>query len=425
MDTKYHTILLSDSYILTLKYLPDMNLIQKVTIKNILPLYRNGQLAEKVELVTFEENQFSCMVQKGLYKPGDVVAYIIPDTYISIPEDPEKDVFKDYRSKMGGKKRVRAIAFNFQTEPTEISTKIYSNGILYPNLTDHQKNLLLNEKYEELEKELGLYKEDSDAKFITTATTNKISEISDIKIPSNIYKTDETNIKSVPLKDIFQFPCKLNITKKFDGSSATVILDSNQFPEGMVGSRNLLKNPYTTIKKPVVYTNLFKKLLAKIGILKKYKTERVLNETSEDIFIKNLIPYLKILQNSGYSNLALRGELVGKSFKGSGNGQNPDSNKDNQYVLFNIDTTMEGFARKVDVELFYEITESLGIKTADCYTLDPVHKTHSIEFHSYEDLEKFILDIFEKLPQIEGVVIKNESNTKSFKYMNDLYDAKK
>lgn len=397
-----------------------MNLIQKVTIKNILPLYRNGQLAEKVELVTFEENQFSCMVQKGLYKIGDVVAYIIPDTYIEIREN---DPFADYRSKMGGKKRVRAIAFNFQTEPTEISTKIYSNGILYPNLTDLQKNLLLNEKYEELEKELGLYKEDSDTKFTTSA--GKVDTTSDIKMPSNIYKTDETNIKSVPLKDIFQFPCKLNITKKFDGSSATVILDSNQFPEGMVGSRNLLKNPYTTIKKPVVYTNLFKKLLAKIGLLKKYKTEKVLNETSEDIFIKNLIPYLKILQNSGYSNLALRGELVGKSFKGSGNGQNPDSNKDNQYVLFNVDTTMEGFARKVDVELFYEIAESLGIKTADCYTLDPVHKTHSIEFHSYEDLEKFILDIFEKLPQIEGVVIKNESNTKSFKYMNDLYDAKK
>ena len=421
MKTKYHTILLNDSYILTLKYLPDMNLIQKVTIKNILPLYRNGQLAEKVELVTFEENQFSCMVQKGLYKIGDVVAYIIPDTYIEIRED---DPFADYRSKMGGKKRVRAIAFNFQTEPTEISTKIYSNGILYPNLTDLQKNLLLNEKYEELEKELGLYKEDSDAKF-TSGTGGKVDTTSDIKMPSNIYKTDETNIKSVPLKDIFQFPCKLNITKKFDGSSATVILDSNQFPEGMVGSRNLLKNPYTTIKKPVVYTNLFKKLLAKIGLLKKYKTEKVLNETSEDIFIKNLIPYLKILQNSGYSNLALRGELVGKSFKGSGNGQNPDSNKDNQYVLFNVDTTMEGFARKVDVELFHEIAESLGIKTADCYTLDPVHKTHSIEFHSYEDLEKFILDIFEKLPQIEGVVIKNESNTKSFKYMNDLYDAKK
>ena len=410
----------SDSYILTLKYQPDMNLIQKVTIKNILPLYRNGQLAEKVELVTFEENQFSCMVQKGLYKIGDVVAYIIPDTYIEIREN---DPFVDYRSKMGGKKRVRAIAFNFQTEPTEISTKIYSNGILYPNLTDHQKNLLLNEKYEELEKELGLYKEDSDAKFTTSA--GKVDTTSDIKMPSNIYKTDETNIKSVPLKDIFQFPCKLNITKKFDGSSATVILDSNQFPEGMVGSRNLLKNPYTTIKKPMIYTNLFKKLLAKLGILKKYKAEKVLNEASEDIFIKNLIPYLKILQNSGYSNLALRGELVGKSFKGSGNGQNPDSNKDNQYVLFNVDTTMEGFARKVDVELFYEIAESLGIKTADCYTLDPVHKTHSIEFHSYEELEKFILDIFEKLPQIEGVVIKNESNTKSFKYMNDLYDAKK
>ena len=410
----------SDSYILTLKYQPDMNLIQKVTIKNILPLYRNGQLAEKVELVTFEENQFSCMVQKGLYKSGDVVAYIIPDTYIDIREN---DPFADYRSKMGGKKRVRAIAFNFQTEPTEFSTKIYSNGILYPNLTDLQKNLLLNEKYEELEKELGLYKEDSDAKFTTSA--GKVDTTSDIKMPSNIYKTDETNIKSVPLKDIFQFPCKRNITKKFDGSSATVVLDSNQFPEGMVGSRNLLKNPYTTIKKPIIYNNLFKKLLAELGILKKYKTERVLNEASEDIFIKNLIPYLKILQKSGYSNLALRGELVGKSFKGSGNGQNPDSNKDNQYVLFNVDATMEGFARKVDVELFYEIAETLGIKTADCYTLDPVHKTHSIEFHSYEELEKFILDIFEKLPQIEGVVIKNESNTKSFKYMNDLYDAKK
>lgn len=423
METKYHTILVNPFTVLTLKY-SDMNLIQKVTIKNILPLYRNGQLAEKVELVTFEENQFSCMVQKGLYKTGDVVAYIIPDTYISIPEDLEKDIFKDYRSKMGGKKRVRAIAFNFQTDPNEISTKIYSNGILYPNLTDLQKNLLLNEKYKELEKELGLYKEDSDAKFASGAG-GKVDTTGDIKMPSNIYKTDETNIKSVPLKDIFQFPCKLNITKKFDGSSATVILDSNQFPEGMVGSRNLLKNPYTTIKTPIVYKNLLKKWLSKLGILKKYKTEKVLNETSEDIFIKNLIPYLKILQNSGYSNLALRGELVGKSFKGSGNGQNPDSNKDNQYVLFNVDTTMEGFARKVEVELFYELAESLGLKTADCYTLDPVNKSHSIEFHSYEELEKFILDIFEKLPQIEGVVIKNESNTKSFKYMNDLYDAKK
>lgn len=412
----------SDSYILTLKYQPDMNLIQKVTIKQILPLYRNGQLAEKVELVKFEENQFTCMVQKGLYKVGDIVAYIIPDTYISIPEDPEEDLFKDYRSKLGGKKRVRAIAFNFQTDPEEISTKIYSNGILYPNLTDPQKNLLKNEKYEELEKELGLYKEDSDAKF---TSPGKVNTTSDIKMPSNIYKTDEVNIKSVSPKDLFMFPCRLNITKKFDGSSATVIVDNNQFPKGMVGSRNLLKNPYTTIKTPITYTNIFKKLLAKIGLLPRFKQVEVLDESSEDIFIHNLMKPLKKLLESGYSNLALRGELVGKAFKGSGNSQNPDSNKGNQYVLFNIDTTMEGFARKVDVELFYEIAESLDMKTADCYTLDPVNKSHLKYFQSYEELEAFVLDIFKNLPQIEGVVIKNETNTKSFKYMNDLYDSKK
>ena len=397
-----------------------MNLIQKVTIKNIIPLYRDQQLAEKVELVTFEENQFTGLVEKGLYKIGDEVAYIIPDTYISIPEDPEKDIFKDYRSKMGNKKRVRAIAFNFQTEPTEISTKIYSNGILYPNLTDLQKNLLLNEKYEELEKQLGLYKEDSDAKF----TGNKTGGSCDMEFPSNIYKTDEMDIKRVPVRDLFSFPCHLNITKKYDGSSSTIIIGGS-FPKGVIGSRNLLKNPYTTQEVPIKYANIFKKLLSKIGLLPRFKKETIFNTQSKDIFVQTLLPYLQKLLKSGYNNLAFRGELIGKSFKGNGNRQNLDSKKDNQWILFNIDNLIKGYAEKVDVELFYEIVDSLNLNTADCYTLDPVNRKHTREFKSYEELEKFVLNIFQELPSIEGVVIKNESNTISFKYMNDLYDSRK
>ena len=54
-----------------------------VTIKNKIPLFKDEEKANRIELIQFEENGFEVVSQKDLYKIGDKAIYIQPDYCVS------------------------------------------------------------------------------------------------------------------------------------------------------------------------------------------------------------------------------------------------------------------------------------------------------------------------------------------------------
>jgi hypothetical protein len=54
-----------------------------VTIKQKSTLFKDGQPAERIELIELEENGFTLVSQKDLYQVGDKAVYIQPDYNLS------------------------------------------------------------------------------------------------------------------------------------------------------------------------------------------------------------------------------------------------------------------------------------------------------------------------------------------------------
>lgn len=115
-----------------------MKPVDLVTIEELIPIYKNGEPANAIEVVRIKNSdgesiQYNIVAGKGLHIIGNKAVYIQPDYTI-----PLNDLFVEYhaphgepsKSRLGKKGRVRAIKFNFQfvgnTDP------IYSNGILIP-----------------------------------------------------------------------------------------------------------------------------------------------------------------------------------------------------------------------------------------------------------------------------------------------------
>ena len=104
-----------------------------VKVERKIPLFKNGEPAQNIELIKLEGLGFSIVSQKNLYNIGDIAVYVEPDynltnnklfeSFISPNGEPKK-------SKLGSHNRVRAIKFNFQKENE--TDPVYSNGILLP-----------------------------------------------------------------------------------------------------------------------------------------------------------------------------------------------------------------------------------------------------------------------------------------------------
>jgi len=391
-----------------------INAVTVVTIKQKSPLFKDGQPAERIELIELEENGFTLVSQKDLYQVGDKAVYIQPDFNLSdIPLfesflRPNGDVTKSMLGKVEGVPlRIRAKKFNFSREGS--IDPVYSNGILLP--------------YNEVSKYLNTSKklEDQDLTFLLGITKWEEPEVKDKAgnkvggarvFPEGLYKTDETNINNLwgHIENKIGYPITLVGTEKVDGSSITIGVKNGK---GFICSRNQQLD--LMVKKHVGRRE--KTLLEKISFWTKPNLNLYEEVENDSDFIKYGRPYLEQLLDQKEYNLILRGELNGKTLKGSGNKLNPSSKEENNIKFFGADECNEnGIAEKMNYEDF-----TLTMKYYNFHTVKEVfHK----EFNSRQEIEQECEEYF-KQNMIEGIVLRTLDSKFSAKYMSNRYDEKK
>jgi len=397
-----------------------------VTIKQKSRLFKDGQPAERIELIELEENGFTLVSQKDLYQVGDKAIYIQPDYNLSdIPLfesflRPNGDVSKSMLGKVEGVPvRIRAKKFNFSREGS--TDPVYSNGILLPYIevcnfliskdgnkdrkwtveTYNLKNLNLTEvlnitKWEEPE--------------VKDKAGNKVGGAR--VFPEGLYKTDETNINNLwgHLENKIGYPVTLVGTEKVDGSSITIgvkngkgfICSRNQQLDLMV-KKHIGRREKTLLEKLLFWTNPDLNLYKEV-------------ENDSD-FVKYGKPYLDELIGCGEDNLVLRGELHGKTLKGSGNKVNPASKVENNIKFFGLDFIENGIAQKATYNNIKEFQLTYP-------EFRFVKEVFNKEFNSRQEIEDECNKFF-KNNLTEGIVIRTENNKFSAKFMSLEYDSKK
>lgn len=399
-----------------------MNPVSIVTIASKHKLYKKDEEATSIELIKIEEAEFELVSQKGLYEVGDAAVYIQPDFNLSdIPLfesflRPNGDESKSILGKVEGKpRRIRAKKFTLSKEPNGLP--VYSNGILLPYgevISYLDKILPINTKF--INSKTGFIHDDFD---LTAALgVTKYEEPEEVKnksgyskpFPKGVYKTDENNILKVGKS--LQFPITLIGTEKVDGSSITIGI-TPEYPEGFICSRNLMKQIY--VKK--VVGKRTKTFWEKLQFWRKFDLNIYREDVNEeDIFVREGFDYLSELHLYGEYNLILRGELRGKSCKGSGNKYNPASKLENGIEFFGADKMINGVAEKLDFTTFSN--------KMNAYDFPQVKVVFNQVFYSLEDLLKACDNYFVK-NKIEGIVVRTLDSKFSAKVMNLEYDSKK
>ena len=377
-----------------------------VTIKEIFSLYKGEEMANMIELVSLEEIGNYIVAPKGVYKTGDKALFIQPDFCLSdIP------LFQEYicpggdpkKCRLGSKFRVRAIKFNLHTGN---NAPVYSYGILIKenDLKSHGFPF-----WEITDEKLGIVKWEEPEIFHGGKSISS-------PFPNEMYQTDEVNINNI-VNDI-KFPVLLIGTEKCDGSSFTVWYKNGK--SGIASrkmGRPLTYKKITGRKKP----NIFFQFLKFFGY--KYDGRIIEVVESDDNFAIVGKPLLEILigycRNKG-CNIALRGELVGKGCKGSGNRNNPKAKEENHVEFFGVDDYTRNTV-KLEYDKARSIIEEMGLQFVKEY----FRKT----FDNKEEIFSACQQIFDEEEKngriIEGVVLRNPSGTFSTKVMNMLYDSKK
>jgi len=401
-----------------------INPVQLVTIKNKIPLFKGTEQANSIEKIELEENGFSLVAQKDLYQVGNKAVYIQPDyslSDISLFDSFIRPGGDERKSRLGSNYRIRAVKFNLHTGDNE---PVYSVGILLP--IDDVMNYLWS-----LPKYSGY---DGYALPITNAEVLGITKWEEpentgkggLKVnggkqyPSGVYKTDETNINNSwkHLVEKIGFPVQLIGSQKCDGSSISLIVDVENRKVD-VGSRSFIKPQKINKVVGRRYPTLFEHIKLLFG----YKpdlliTEEVDNDDQFVILSKPYIDRIMSLINDGVleKSFILRGEACGKSWKGSGNKNNPNSNDDPQIYFYGCDDYSNKIAVKHREEVFASYIQVLGFNRC------PV--IFNKVFNSKEELITECKTYF-KDNMIEGIVVRTLDSTFSAKVMNDEYDSKK
>ena len=385
-----------------------------VTIKEIFPLFKGEEQANAIELVSLEEVGNCIVAQKGVYKPGDRALFIEPDYCLS-----DIDLFGEYicpggdpkKCRLGSKNRVRAIKFNLHTGD---NNPVYSYGVLISEAQIESYTKTKISDHIDWSAKLGIVKwEEPDN--VQTLGGNVVI----IPFPQGMYKTDEENINN--LINEIQFPVYLVGTEKVDGSSITI-----WHKNGKSGIASRKQGRPLTYKKVVGYSklNFLYKFLTKLTKGKFRPDGKIYKlSASEDHFVVAGKPYLELLNEycrSNGRNLALRGELVGKGCKGSGNPNNPKAREESHIELFGVDDYNHSTVR-FEYTAARQIAEELGIPFVKEY----FQKT----FETKEEIFDICQKIFNKEKEngriIEGVVLRNLTGNFSMKLMNLEYDSKK
>lgn len=390
-------------------------MINIVTIKEKIQLYKGEEPANAIELLSLVELGYELVSAKDRFQVGDKALLVEPDYNL-----PDTEFWKEWiapggdpkKSKLGSHNRIRAVKFNLHRGD---GMPVYSNGILLSEedikqapIPSKLKFSLRSECTEAFLKnlatvDLGIYKYEAPER--NQGGTGKAG--ASREFPVGLYKTDEVNFNKVN----WTFPMHLVGMEKLDGSSWTGYVKN-----GKVGicSRNLEK-PITYLKKTGFKHGLWYKFLSYFGYDRSIYTQ----VESESEFVKVGKPYLdKLTEYCKFHrlNIALRGELIGKgASNGSGNKNNPHSNVEPQIVFFGADV-YDNTAERMDFLSFISLIGDLGFKHPNI-VFDKL-------FESREELLKACEEHFSK-NLIEGIVVRSLDGKYSSKVMSLNYDSKK
>lgn len=392
-------------------------MVEILTIKNKVPLFKGDEPANSIELLQFNEVDFEVVRGKDMNQIGDELLFVHPDYCL-----PETELFKEYiapdgdpkKSKLGRNHRVRAVKFNLHRGD---NNPVYSNGIVltyedvHSYFKEHTFPKNLFKAFDELTSEdLGItkYVEPEES---TGGGTNRNGS----PMPQGIYKTDETNILR---KSDLKFPMRYIGTVKVDGSSITLF-----YRNGVYGicSRNTLK-PLT---RKVVVGRRKKKWYEYItSLFKKVNLNLYDTVENDDIFIQVGKPYLQAFIEycpKFHTGLCLRGELCGSASKGSGNSKNPHSKLQPQVLWYGLDSYNSDGAVPFNMDTFMEVLVDLNVDSNIPFV--NVNLVFDEVFNSKEELIQKCYEYF-KSNMIEGIVVRNP-DCQSAKVMNLEYDSKK
>ena len=429
-----------------------MKSVEVVKISKLIPVYKEGVEAEKINVVNFDfsdgnECGYNVIAQKGLYNLGDSAVYIQPDYCLS--DLPIFDSFirpggDESKCRLGKGFRIRALKFNFSfvnsTDP------IYSFGILMP-LTE-VKLFLKNDYNEELLSELlGITKYEEPEKAGSGLTAGDL--------PSFMYATDETNIFNLKshVKRVLESEQELGYNIKVDGSSMSVAFKKidGVFTSFICSRNQVKKNEQFYIDKYVdsegkefhKYVKRYEDGSTDKGWLNDetqifYKENEIENIDGMNIIKREVKDsWVELAKTSGVLDkgmeyckkydveLVFRGEINGNGLKGSGNKNNPDSKNKQNFRLFGIDSLETGFS----VRQHYGNEHNLK-KVAEELGLIYTQHVRVVKPKTFEEVIAISEEIFkeekEKGRLIEGVVIRTlYSNDLSCKSMSAEYDSKK
>jgi RNA ligase (TIGR02306 family) len=387
--------------------------VQILTVKKKVPLFKGEDQANAIEIIQFEETGFEVISQKGLHEEGGKAVYIQPDYSLSdIPLfesfiRPNGDASK---SRLGSNNRIRAIKFNLHRGD---GLPVFSQGVILPlqEVADYLKIEGDTLSKVDLTSELGITKWEAPEEKTNSAG---LKQGASQAFPAGLYKTDEENINNV-LK-YMQFPVHLVGTEKVDGSSVTIYYKSET--DNGICSRNWKKplsyEKITGRRKPT----LFEKAKMFFGIKVDLNVRETVESDSEFVLYgKQYLNDLKTYYQYTGEQIALRGELNGKTCKGSGNKNNPARNEEDNIKFFGVDIAdATGQFKKASYMKFLAVTDWLIVPT--------VKEVFNREFKSKEELIGECESYFRN-NMIEGIVVRNLESTFSAKIMNLEYDSKK
>jgi hypothetical protein len=417
----------------TIELTTEKQAIQIVTIKSLSPLYKEGQPAAFIELANCEEHGFNIVVQKGLYEVGDKAIYVQPDYCLPLMgENPTlaQKMFADFtapsgeakKSKLGKNGRIRAVKFNFNTEPNGLDP-VYSMGVMLPLL------MVMSEM------ELSILPDDLDTALEVIKYEEPEGAYSGLAkgdLPVGMYMTDETNIFNSLRNLENHLPANLTGSLKVDGSSISIYVKSES--DNGICSRKLEKK----LEQKIIsgfkdgHGNKLRKHYIRETGQKGYFNEATsefftdipesyipIEEEVDDTFTKLGMPVLeklKVYCLATGQQLALRGELCGQGLKGSGNKNNPHAALKQQILFYGLDDYSSGVTIKQPVGDFLGLCDKLGIETC------PV--VFSQVFNSLDELKEKCETYF-KTNMVEGIVVRSDDSRFSAKYMNAEYDSRK
>lgn len=264
---------------------------------------------------------FQCVTQKGLYKNGDKIVYIRPDSLL-----PEEDWAIEYRKYSPS--RIKAVRLRHE----------WSEGIIVPF------NIL---PVDLSDKEVG---EDVSSLINVVHWDPPVPQDLSAKglLPYGIGKTDEERFEN--LIDELPFGETVDITLKVDGQSCSYYYNYETKEFGVLG-RNL-----------------------------EFKSDAVNNYTSH-VKTYDIENKLREFCEKEKISLCLRGESYGQGIQGMK--INPHSQLPKGWAMFSVYITSERrYARKGDKYYFLEIAKELNLPTVDIVEKDVVLTKDTLTHYS-------------------------------------------